>query len=136
MADSIDQINGYFSELNMNKRLLAVLQLIQVNPDLYSQLEFEDFVLLQTVVRDVSLEQASHSKTVELSHYHQKSSLLHRQFVQGIQRSRAVVDLSWNQLSTVPSKQFYLRYEDQFDFGPEARKNPKSQDPSKLAAKK
>lgn len=81
MADSIDQINGYFSELNMNKRLLAVLQLIQVNPDLYSQLEFEDFVLLQTVVRDVSLEQASHSKTVELSHYHQKSSLLHRQFV-------------------------------------------------------
>lgn len=45
----------------MNKRLLSVLQMIQINPELYSQLDYEDFVLLQTVVRDVSLEQASHA---------------------------------------------------------------------------
>lgn len=50
--------------------------------------------------------------------------------------SKPVVELSWNQLMSVPSKQFYLRYEDQFDFGQQARKDPKSLHSDQMAAKR
>jgi hypothetical protein len=112
LSGSIDEINTFFGELNMNKRLLTLLQLIQTDHTLLSLLDGEDHLLLNTLISDITMEQRNHSLPSELGDFHARQSDLQRQFVMGIARSNPTVRLSWNQMSQVPNKQFYMRYRD------------------------
>lgn len=96
----------------MNKRLLTLLQLIQTDHTLLSLLDGEDHLLLNTLISDITMEQRNHSLPSELGDFHARQSDLQRQFVMGIARSNPTVRLSWNQMSQVPNKQFYMRYRD------------------------
>lgn len=115
LATCIDHVGAYFNQLNQDRDLLTLLSYLQCRHSYLSQLDFEDMMLLENLLRQLKTEQRQRKNFEIYNRLKQQQALLQRKFVEYTRQARPQVSLTAKQLKSLPNRAFLTKYKDQFE---------------------